>query len=66
MKIQNFYKNKIISNAKNNLFYYTEKFTNQKVIIFFEHNTYYNAPKNQGNFSKDLISSSVVTLAYIF
>jgi len=26
----------------------------------------YNAPKNQDNFSKDLISSSVGTLAYSF
>jgi len=26
----------------------------------------YNAPKNQDNFSKDLISSSFVTLPYIF
>ena len=27
---------------------------------------FYNAPKNQDNYSKDLISSSVVTLPYIF
>lgn len=40
MKVQTFYKNIVISNAKNNLIKYIKKFQEQETIIFFDKKTY--------------------------